>query len=106
MIKFDEEENPVVGIRTFAECAHYVRCIPFCNADDKDKDTLMWCSPDFIITRKVGTEEDHALLMVSLMRTSKHEDMDEFKKWAKKKKKEAANPRKDRIKKLLAVEGE
>jgi len=40
------------------------------------------------------------------MRTSKHEDMDEFKKWAKQKKKEAANPRKDKIKKLLAVEGE
>ena len=44
--------------------------------------------------------------MASIMRTSKHEDMDEFKKWAKKKKSEAANPRKDKIKKLLAVEGD
>jgi hypothetical protein len=40
MIKFDEDENPMVGIRTFAECAHYVRCIPFCNANDADKDNL------------------------------------------------------------------
>ena len=103
MIKFDEDEKPMVGIRTFAECAHYVRCIPYCNPGDFEKDDLQWCGPDFIITRRVGTEDDHALIMASLMRTSKHEDRDEFKKWAIKKKKEAANERKDKIKKLLDV---
>ena len=103
MIKFDENEKPVIGIRTFAECAHYVRCIPYCNAGDVEKDDLQWCGPDFVITRRVGTEDDHALMMASIMRTSKHEDMDEFKKWVKKKKLEAKNERKDKIKKLLDV---
>mgnify|MGYP001409350833 FL=1 len=82
IIKFNEEGKPIDGIRTFAECAHYVRCIPFC--EDKNADDMMWCSPDFLVTRKIGTEEDHALLMASLMRTVKYENLAEFNKWAKK----------------------
>ena len=41
----------------------------------------VWTSPDFTLTIKVGTEEDHALLMASLFRTCKYEDMTEFKEW-------------------------
>lgn len=103
MIKFDEDEKPMVGIRTFAECAHYVRCIPYCNSGDYENDDLQWADPAFMITKRVGTEDDHALIMASIMRTSKHEDRDEFKKWAKKKKAEAKDERKDKIKKLLDV---
>ena len=43
----------------------------------------LWYSPDFVITLKAGSEEDHALLMASIFRTVKHEDMNEFIKFTK-----------------------
>jgi hypothetical protein len=102
IIKFNEEGKPIDGIRTFAECAHYSRCIPFC--EDKHPDYMMWCSPDFIVGRKIGTEEDHALLMASLMRTVKYENYSEFNKWAKKSKEETKT-KKDKQKEVLKLDG-
>lgn len=29
ILKFDEDGNPIRGLRTFGELAHFVRCIPF-----------------------------------------------------------------------------
>ena len=29
LVNFDEEGQPIRGIRTFAEIAHFVRCIPY-----------------------------------------------------------------------------
>lgn len=87
MLNFDEEMQPVRGIRTFGEIAHYVRCIPYQTRDTSGPEEV-WCSPDFTMTIKIGTEEDHALLLASLFRTVKHEDQQEFNKWAKLKKKQ------------------
>jgi len=44
-------------------------------------------SPDYLITIKVGNEDDHAILMASLMRTCKYEDLDEFNVWRDKQRK-------------------
>jgi hypothetical protein len=101
VIKFNEEGNPIDGIRTFAECAHYTRCIPFC--EERPNDFMMWCSPDFTVTRKIGTEEDHALLMASLMRTVKYENVQEFNKWAAKAKEETKSKKDDRKKEILKL---
>lgn len=66
-------------------------------------DGNLWCSPDFTATIRVGSEEDHALLMASIFRTVKHEDLAEFNKWAKKIRANTTT-RKDRDKELLTVE--
>jgi hypothetical protein len=66
---------------------------------------MMWCSPDFIVGRKIGTEEDHALLMASLMRTVKYENYSEFNKWAKKSKEETKT-KKDKQKEVLKLDGQ
>ena len=59
--------------------AHYIRCIPYQNRDGLTvNDASLWCSPDFCMTIKVGTEEDHALLMASIFRTSKHEELEDY----------------------------
>jgi hypothetical protein len=103
MIKFDENGQPLRGVRTFAEVAHYVRCIPYQNRDNIAlADSNLWCSPDFTATIKVGTEEDHALLMASIFRTVKHEDQLEFNKWAKEEKSKTKT-RGDKDKELLTV---
>ena len=103
MIKFDENGQPIRGVRTFAEIAHYVRCIPYQNRDNLAlSDANLWTSPDFTATIKVGTEEDHALLMASIFRTVKHEDQIEFNKWAKEEKKKTKT-RADKDKELLTV---
>ena len=65
---------------------------------------MMWCSPDFTVTRKIGTEEDHAILMASLMRTVKYENYSEFNKWAKATK-EQTKTKKDKQKELLKLDG-
>ncbi len=39
------------GIRTFAEVAHYVRCIPFKSGERED----VWSSPDFLLTMRLGS---------------------------------------------------
>jgi hypothetical protein len=60
-LKPDPETNkPTRGIRTLAEIAHYVRCIPVIPEERPN----IWANPDFFLTMKKGTSEDHALLMV------------------------------------------
>jgi len=55
------------------------------------------------MTIKTGSEEDHALLMVSIFRTVKYEDQVEFKKFAKDMKAKTVT-KKDRDKELLTVD--
>jgi hypothetical protein len=55
------------------------------------------------MTIKIGTEEDHALLMASIFRTVKHEDNAEFNKWAKAMKKAKTNKKIKEKKELLNV---
>ena len=55
------------------------------------------------MTIKVGTEEDHALLLASIMRTIKFEDKDEFNKHAVEQKKLTVT-KKDKDKELLTVQ--
>lgn len=38
----------------------------------------VWCSADFTLKVKSGTEVDHAILMASMFRTCKYEDNKEF----------------------------
>lgn len=80
VLNFDDKGLPVRGVRTFGEIAHYVRCLPF---EPRESFGLLnvWCSPDFTLKRKIGNEFDHALLMASLFRTSKHETSKDFNKW-------------------------
>lgn len=98
LLTFDEDGKPVRGLRTFGEIAHYVRCIPYLNEDIGD----IWCSPDFIMSRKVGTDIDHALLMASIFRTSKYEDLSEYLKFVKDIRKKTRS-RKEADKELLTV---
>ena len=58
-----------------------------------------------MIGLKAGTEEDHALLMASIFRTVKHEDMAEYTKFVKAKKKDLVT-RADKDKTLLATNTE
>ena len=53
----------------------------------------MWASPDFTLNKKVGTEIDHALLMASIFRTVKQEDLTEFTKFVKEMKKKTQSKR-------------
>lgn len=100
-IEFDDNEYPIRGIRTFAEIAHYVRCIPYQSRDNLGE-TSIWTSPDFTIQIKIGTEDDHALLMASIFRTCQHEDLSEFTEFANEERKKTVT-KKDKDKKLLAV---
>jgi hypothetical protein len=75
ILKFDEDGFPIRGLRTFGEIAHYVRCVPYKQKENVgNSENQLWCSPDFTMTIKTGTEEDHALLMASIFRTVKYED--------------------------------
>lgn len=60
------------GIRTMSEVAHYVRCIPF----KQHEYHSVWSSPDFILTMRIGSIEEHALLMASMFRAVKYEDQE------------------------------
>jgi hypothetical protein len=102
MLKFDEHGNPKRGLRTFGEIAHFVRCIPYKNHDVYQSESL-WCSPDFVINIKAGTEEDHALLMASCFRTVKHEDQTEFDQFVKEQKSKLVS-RGDKDKALLKLD--
>ena len=62
------------GIRTLGEVAHFVRCIPF-KFTENDK---IWSSPDFLLSIKIGTLEEHALLMASMFRAVKYESTEEL----------------------------
>ena len=70
---FDEDGFPIRGLRTFGEIAHYVRCVPY-QPKLENVINLLWNSPDYTMTIKTGTEDDHALLMASIFRTCKYED--------------------------------
>ena len=37
------------------------------------EDSKIWCSPDFLLNIKIGTIEEHALLMASMFRGVKFE---------------------------------
>lgn len=63
----------VRGIRTMSEVAHFVRCIPFRAQSEYQMDRV-WASPDFVLTMRLGTVEEHALLLGSMLRGVKHED--------------------------------
>ena len=57
-----------------SEVAHFVRCIPF----KVHEDAKVWCSPDFLLTLRIGTIEEHALLMASMFRAVKYETVDDL----------------------------
>lgn len=50
-------------VRTLAEIAHFVRCIPF----SSDRNSEIWSSPNSITTMKQGSPLDHSLLMVQFI---------------------------------------
>lgn len=50
ILNFDEDGEPIRGLRTFGELAHYVRCIPYQERDGLYNAEKLWCSPDFILT--------------------------------------------------------
>lgn len=78
ILLFDEEGEPIRGLRTFGEIAHYVRCFPYTSREGLFNENQLWCSPDYMLTQKCGTEDDHCLLMASLFRTSKWESREDF----------------------------
>ncbi len=57
------------GIRTLGEVAHFVRSIPYKTHEKPE----IWSSPDFLLTIRVGTIDEHALLMASMFRAVKYE---------------------------------
>ena len=60
------------GIRTLSEVAHFVRCIPFRAQSDYQLERV-WASPDFVLTMRLGTQEEHALVLASMFRGVKYE---------------------------------
>jgi hypothetical protein len=62
------------GVRTMGEVAHFIRCIPF-KVMENNK---IWASPDFLMTIRVGTISEHALLLASMFRTVKFETVKEL----------------------------
>lgn len=73
IIEFDADGNLKRGIRTLPEVAHFVRCIPYKNHEYPN----VWSSPDFLLTIKIGSIEEHALLMASMFRAVKYESIDD-----------------------------
>ena len=65
----------------------------------------LWQSPDFFITLKAGSEEDHALLMASIFRTVKHEDTTDFAKFTKEERKKLVT-KNDKNKEFLKLDGD
>ena len=82
VIKFDADQKPIRGVRTLAEIAHYVRCIPYMSREGLGfNESRLWTSPDFTSTIKVGSDDDHALLMASIFRTCKLETYEKYKEF-------------------------
>lgn len=69
-----KDQDLVRGVRTLAEVAHFVRCIPF----KVHEDPKIWSSPDFLLNLKIGTIEEHALLMASMFRAVKFETVEDI----------------------------
>lgn len=103
ILNFDKDGEPIRGLRTFGELAHYVRCFPYQSREGLFSDGQLWCSPDYMLRQKCGSEEDHCLLMASLFRTSKWEDRADFEIF-RAQEREKTVLRKDLDKKLLEVE--
>ena len=62
----DIESNPNFfdsNIKTLENVAHYVRCFTF----PSDLRNDIWSSPDFMLKRRKGNVEEHAILMACLM---------------------------------------
>lgn len=67
---YKKQSNLVRGTRTLREVAHFVRCIqinPDIDIDD------VWCTPDVMLTMRLGQVHDHALLLASMFRAVKYE---------------------------------
>ncbi|TNV87010.1 hypothetical protein FGO68_gene4983 [Halteria grandinella] len=64
------------GIRTLTEIAHFVRCLPFREGafllGGRDR---VWASPDFMLKMRVGSVEEHAILLASMFRACKFEEV-------------------------------
>eukprot|EP00347_Sterkiella_histriomuscorum_P007723 403347806 len=75
-IDFDSNESGslIRGIRTLGEVAHFVRCIPFKNHEVQN----IWSSPDFLLTMRIGSIDEHALLMASMFRAVKFETIEDI----------------------------
>lgn len=56
------------------EVAHFVRCVPFKSHENPH----IWSSPDFLLTMRIGSIEEHALLMASMFRAVKYESMEDI----------------------------
>jgi hypothetical protein len=60
-------------IRTVAEVAHYVRCVPFAQSTQR-----FWVSPNGTLAMRCGTVNDHALLLASLFLACNYEEFSEL----------------------------
>lgn len=65
------------GIRTLDEVAHFVKCIPFRGNLEYQVDRV-WSSPDFVLTMRLGSLEEHAILLASMFRGVKYETTADF----------------------------
>lgn len=100
ILQFDEDGEPIRGLRTFGELAHFVRCFPYQSREGLLQEDELWCSPDYMLTQKAGSQDDHCLLMASLFRTCKWEDREDFEIFRKEERKKTLL-RKDKDRKLL-----
>lgn len=53
-----------------SEVAHFIRCIPFKNYEN----IKIWQSPDFLLTLRIGSIDEHVLLMASMFSAIKYEN--------------------------------
>ena len=54
-----------------SEVAHLIRCIPFKNYEN----IKIWSSPDFLLTLRIGSIDEHVLLMASMFSAIKYENL-------------------------------
>lgn len=73
-VEFDTDGQVVRGIRTLGEVAHFVRCLAF----KPNEQPKIWSSPDFLLTMKIGTVEEHTLLLASMFRAVKYEYIEDI----------------------------
>ena len=98
-IEFDPATgNLIRGIRTMGEVAHFVRSIPY----KPNEFPKIWSSPDFLLTMRIGTVEEHALLLASMFRAVKYETTADIEKAFATKRLEALSRNPDN--KLIASE--
>jgi len=71
LVEFEDNGSLKRGVRTLGEVAHFVRCIPYKNHEIPK----IWSSPDFLLSMKIGSVEEHALLMASMFRAVKYDSI-------------------------------